>query len=195
MDADGDGHERADCGGDDCDDRDASVRPGATEVCVDGRDNDCDGRADQEGPCPGGLNDTCARPVVIRVGAGETVTRFITLDLSAFVADSLAGVTMDDCLPHEGDGPDAVYQIEIGATEATFQLTVRSDGGTDAIAYLRTACAAPDTTVACSDDARAGGNPFISTSLEAGTYFLVLDSFVEATSWDFTADLALVAGE
>ncbi len=41
-DVDGDGYTPA---GGDCDDADASVRPGATEVC-DGRDNDCDGAVD-----------------------------------------------------------------------------------------------------------------------------------------------------
>ncbi|MCB9742559.1 MAG: VCBS repeat-containing protein [Alphaproteobacteria bacterium] len=44
-DADGDGYTRAE----DCDDYDASVNPGAPEVCGDGVDNDCDG-ADDEGP-------------------------------------------------------------------------------------------------------------------------------------------------
>ncbi|NOY90804.1 MAG: hypothetical protein GXP55_06290 [Deltaproteobacteria bacterium] len=40
-DADGDGHDSIDCGGDDCDDADASRFPGATEVC-DLDDEDCD---------------------------------------------------------------------------------------------------------------------------------------------------------
>ncbi|MCY1056653.1 S8 family serine peptidase [Nannocystis sp. SCPEA4] len=41
TDGDGDGHFAVGCGGDDCDDGDATSHPGATEVC-DGRDNDCD---------------------------------------------------------------------------------------------------------------------------------------------------------
>lgn len=41
VDADGDGHYAARCGGDDCDDARAEVHPGAREVC-DGRDDDCD---------------------------------------------------------------------------------------------------------------------------------------------------------
>ncbi len=41
IDADGDGHRAASCGGDDCDDTDASVHPGAFEPCGATRDLDC----------------------------------------------------------------------------------------------------------------------------------------------------------
>ncbi len=43
TDNDGDGS----CAGDDCDDNDASAFPGATEVCGDNVDNDCDGAVDE----------------------------------------------------------------------------------------------------------------------------------------------------
>ncbi len=43
ADADGDGHDAIECGGDDCDDDNASRYPGAVEVCdLAGLDEDCD---------------------------------------------------------------------------------------------------------------------------------------------------------
>jgi len=53
TDADGDGHYTPDScllPNDDCDDSDPTVYPGATEVC-DGKDNDCDGEADEGCGC------------------------------------------------------------------------------------------------------------------------------------------------
>ncbi|MEK7705370.1 MAG: putative metal-binding motif-containing protein, partial [Myxococcota bacterium] len=43
TDSDGDGHDDALCGGDDCNDALSSVHPGGTEVCGDGVDQDCSG--------------------------------------------------------------------------------------------------------------------------------------------------------
>lgn len=47
ADADGDGSDRLDAGGDDCDDADSTVFPGATEDPSDGVDDDCDGQVDE----------------------------------------------------------------------------------------------------------------------------------------------------
>jgi len=49
KDRDNDGYLAAQAGGDDCNDEDASVHPGADEVCGDGVDNDCDTLVDDDG--------------------------------------------------------------------------------------------------------------------------------------------------
>ena len=51
VDADGDGYPSVATGGTDCDDDDASVHPGVTEVYGDGKDNDCNGVVDDPA-CP-----------------------------------------------------------------------------------------------------------------------------------------------
>jgi len=45
-DRDGDGHSDAACGGDDCDDSNSAIYPGAAEMCTDGVDNNCNGQVD-----------------------------------------------------------------------------------------------------------------------------------------------------
>lgn len=47
-DDDDDGYEHVLAGGDDCDDHDASIHPGAAEVWYDGADQDCDGNDDDQ---------------------------------------------------------------------------------------------------------------------------------------------------
>jgi len=54
CDADGDGHERPSCGGDDCDDADPMRSPAAEEHCGDGIDQNCDGRIDEGCACTPG---------------------------------------------------------------------------------------------------------------------------------------------
>lgn len=64
QDADGDGHRSTAFGGDDCDDTNAQIYPGAQELC-DGQDQDCDGQIDEqlsracESACGAGT-ETCA---------------------------------------------------------------------------------------------------------------------------------------
>ncbi len=62
WDDDGDGYQDEACGGDDCDDGDPGVNPGAEESaaagnCADGKDNDCDGLTDTDPECDACTDD------------------------------------------------------------------------------------------------------------------------------------------
>ena len=48
SDADGDGYDSVDAGGDDCDDDDAEINPGAEDLWYDGKDSNCDGADDYD---------------------------------------------------------------------------------------------------------------------------------------------------
>ncbi|HEX8117169.1 MAG TPA: putative metal-binding motif-containing protein [Pyrinomonadaceae bacterium] len=99
-DNDGDGHTAARCGGDDCDDSDEYVRPGAPEFCGDGLDNDCDGKVD----C---ADETCLNDCADRDGDGYSAAEGDCDDDNAGVhpgATEICGDGVDnDC--RSGDDP------------------------------------------------------------------------------------------
>lgn len=80
CDADGDGFEAANgrCKGNDCDDSDPNVFPGAEELC-DGVDNDCDGTTDEGCDGDGGGGDTTALPMDT-AACGDSITQAFAAD-------------------------------------------------------------------------------------------------------------------
>jgi hypothetical protein len=95
-DGDGDGHAPQSCGGADCNDASASVRPGADERC-NAQDDDCDG-AEDEGfgvgvPCDGPDGDSCPEGTTVCNAAGTDVE---CSDASGTTAETCDG-TDDDC--------------------------------------------------------------------------------------------------
>jgi hypothetical protein len=70
RDGDNDTHGDRRCGGDDCDDSNPDVHPGARELCGNNRDDDCDGMTD-EGCCAGDVPCTTTCGSTGRTGCGD----------------------------------------------------------------------------------------------------------------------------
>ncbi len=123
-DGDGDGAEHALAGGDDCDDTDASIGPGASEVWYDGVDQDCDGNdADADGDGFGAVEAggddfedqvADAYPGAVEVwydnvdGDCDGEDDF-DADGDGFVSDAFGGDDCDDENPRVSPGDDEVW--------------------------------------------------------------------------------------
>ena len=158
VDADGDGYDNISCGGNDCDDSNSGIYPGATETC-DGKDNDCDNYVDEDltratscgvGACSGNIGiETCTAGS----WGGDT-------------CDPLVGAVAETC---DGIDNDCDGQVDEGLF-----LTYYRDGDGDSFGDLNNstdACSQPDGYVVDStdcDDSEASINPVAVEVCEDG---------------------------
>jgi hypothetical protein len=108
RDLDGDEHSSIACGGDDCDDTDDDVHPGAPERC-NGVDDDCSGTPD-DGPgmdcSPGDDGETCATPC----GTTGVVACSNECVLTCFPPTETCNGADDDC----DDAVDELFECPAG---------------------------------------------------------------------------------
>ena len=120
LDGDGDGSSTSELGGEDCDDTNPEIVPGADEVC-DGVDNDCDGLVDAE---DSDITDAISgHPDNDGDGYGDQTVTLITCDLA-------------DLSDIEGDCNDADDSVHPGAMETCGDgLDNDCDGSSGACAW------------------------------------------------------------
>jgi N-acetylneuraminic acid mutarotase len=91
----------------DCDDSDATIKPGAVEVCDDGKDNNCNGQIDE--------NCSTTPDYRINAGGGQITNSIGTFNADAYYSPT-PGYTYSNTSAISGTGDDAIYQTERSAT-------------------------------------------------------------------------------
>ena len=176
RDADGDGHGDDDCvvcvdpeipdtceRGDDCNDANDTVYPGAEELCDDGEDNNCDRIRDYADPLCVLPNDTCADAMLLT--RGDTInssTRRALADIDS------------SCAP--ADQGDVAFAFNVPSVQDV-EITVETRGARTVNVALTADCGAPEADIKCTS-----GRSFtqITRALGAGTYYVIVSAPLEA---------------
>ena len=129
-----------------------------------------------------GLGETCSNGDYCREGSCQaaaignicqTAVQINTesQDISGSMARGISASTFGSC---GGEGPEVFYQFDL---EQDNRL-IATARGFDTVLHLRTSCELTDE-IACVDDSRPPGRygSRIDQRLDAGTYYLVMDSF------------------
>lgn len=163
RDLDGDGYVSSSCDGLDCDDDPrygTAVYPGATEVCDNRRDDDCDGRRDYADESCLPTNDTCGVATVLTLGpTGGTFSG----GTSSLAHDYSLGCG-------SSSGPDAVFRFTL--TEAhDVRITTTAGDSTLALRQFDQCSSGPD--LKCN---AAAAPSILRRSLPAGEYAIIVST-------------------
>ncbi len=81
---------------------------------------------------------------------------------------------------------DVVYRLSL-ARRQIVRLSLESDY--DSALHVRRTCTDATTEIACNDDQNDNRHAFIETTLDAGTYFVVVDGFQTGNAGTYTLDV------
>jgi len=183
RDVDGDGEPDDHCQnqmGTDCDDLDPLVGKTKTEICGNGKDDNCNRRVDEE-PCASPRDDTCATARAVTAPARVVLTTVAAKkDFSPVCSVGTPGASRDVVVKVDvpGNAGDPPRDLEVYAT---------APSGDTAVAIL-SSCAAAGASLACghtklSPEARARAR-----SVSPGSYYVVVTTQGE-TPVDLAVDL------
>ncbi len=92
------------------------------------------------------------------------------------------------CHDHNGSRKEDIYAIEIAELSQITVTVTPLDAEDDLVVSLRSVCAKDETEVrhSCTNDTQEGGLERLTTGLDPGTYFIVVEGFDEDTYGGYT---------
>jgi hypothetical protein len=127
---------------------------------------------------------TCRAPLA----CSETITG--TIAMSGTFQIGLCGAgnnhtdsgSHGDCTSAIANGEDVMYRLELDHTQRVMitQADASTSRNVDPIVYLRSACATRSSEIDCNDNGSAS-SAMLDEVLQAGEYFVIFDSFDDAT--------------
>ncbi|NOY93909.1 MAG: hypothetical protein GXP55_22225 [Deltaproteobacteria bacterium] len=174
RDLDGDGFTDGRCGGDDCDDDPrfgTDIYPGATEICDNRRDDNCDGLRDYNDPTCRPSNDACDSAQALP-GAGT-------------YSGSTRGLASDFTLGCRPSGPDAVFRFSLDAPHDV-RVTLAGGGSGAGVALRAFASCADGPDLKCG---RGTPPRLLDRSLPAGDYVIIVQTASSGAVFDLNLSI------
>ncbi len=113
-------------------------------------------------------NDSCGGGFDMELNTINIGTTF------GYTNDTVSGTTAG-CARELGDGPEAVFLLELAAPATVHFDTNGSDY--DTVLYVRSTCDDAASELFCDDDGGDGLDSMIEDDLAAGTYFVIVDAY------------------
>lgn len=119
--------------------------------------------------------------------AGSSCVEPVAVSLGEVAHGSTVGAASSMTAPcAQGSAPEVVYQLVL---ERPSQVSIELESAFDGVLYVLRSCGEPSTAVACNDDFQDTSHSRIDSTLQPGTYFVVVDGYADGQGdFDLTVE-------